>query len=99
MAGLLGEFYPADRESEYKPDHLASFWWDEGRWGQCYQCGSIGVVHIGGSFHLRPCGHYQSGSWGKAVNALFLDTIWRRAGNDTQWQPESVGSIMRRLGR
>ncbi len=91
-AGLLGELV-AEPEG-------AAFAWAVGAWGRCFTCGSFGVVHGELSFHLRPCGHHQSGSFGEGIERLELEQLWRRAGNDVQWQasgPQRVGDVLRAL--
>lgn len=67
-----------------------------GVWARCFVCGAFGPLHATRSFHVRPCGHHQSGSWGDDVDSGFIEAAWRRAGNDVQWQPrpERVGVIL-----
>lgn len=95
-AGWLGELY----RYPGRATDPRGFTWATGLWGKCYDCGSIGVVHAEMSYHLRPCGHHQSGSFGEPIPADWLTALWRRAGNDTQWAArgvKSVGAILRAL--
>jgi hypothetical protein len=91
-AGLFGELLR-------DPEDGSVLDWSAGMWGRCFTCRAVGVVHDYQTFALRPCGHHQGGSWGDHIRSDELEALWRHAGNDTQWQPESVGSIIRRLGR
>lgn len=84
VAGLLLEFDGID--------HLEP---GRGYWGRCFECGLVGLVHGHMSFHLRPCGHHQSGSFGEPIHRDELEAAWRRAGNDVQWKsPTRAGVIL-----
>lgn len=87
-AGLLGELDKAGPRYN----------WDAALWARCFTCYAVGIVHASMSFHLRPCGHHQSGSHGQVIPGAWLNALWRRAGNDTQWAARrmvSMGDILR----
>jgi hypothetical protein len=89
VAGYLGEYHPTirlDYPGDGSDSEPAGFGWNTGLWGRCYDCLALGVVHVELSFHLRPCGHHQSGSYGELVDGLFLEDLWAQAGNAVQWQ-------------
>lgn len=92
VGGLLGELM----------DDVSGpvFDWSDGLWARCHACGEVGIVHDYQSFHLRPCGHHQSGSYGQPIAESELEALWRRAGNDVQWRgPQSVASILSQAAR
>lgn len=104
-AGYLGEYWPA-RDGEGPAmdgstfHEAAQYSWAPGLWGECFQCLTVGVVHSEDTYCLRPCGHHQSGSFGKDIQPEWLEQLWRRAGNDVQWRangPQHIGDVLRAL--
>lgn len=96
--GWFGEIQISDPDERAPTDPPAWYVWNTGLWGRCNTCHEIGVVHSEMSYHLRPCGHHQSGGFGKPIPGDWLNALWRRAGNDTQWtarRMSSVGDVLR----
>jgi hypothetical protein len=73
-AGLLGE-PSGDTEWDYGP----------ACWFMCATCCTVGVFHDYLSFQGRPCGCYQGTSHLGATPHRVIESAWRAAGNDVQW--------------
>lgn len=71
-------------------------------WHRCPACGGFSIDppslgRFGSSIGCSaPCDHPEAWS-GPLIAPGELDAIWRRAGNDVQWKPERVSTILDRL--
>lgn len=69
-------------------------------WARCLECRRVGVFHSAGSFRLLPCGHSDGNNHLGDLEDGWLDVLWRRAGNDTQWRgPQRIGDMFLATGR
>lgn len=77
-AGMLGEY---DGES---------LTWGSGVWARE---ASMSVIHDSMSYAYRPQGDGDGGSPDVNVSRSWIDALWAKAGNETQWRPG-----LRRIG-
>ena len=78
VLGLLGE---VNGEPPLKP---GSWWWEEGLFMKCRECGRLSFYHSQGGYDSRICGHYDGDGFLGDGNEEFR-VAWAKAKNQTQW--------------
>ncbi len=73
-AGLLGE-HRFDGTRDFAP----------GAWFTCRACGATGIFHTVGSYHGRPCGHYDGDGLLGPASRSRIKSAWAQATNRVKW--------------